>query len=63
MPRPLRNLENISGGELARWIKLTTPRDRRHVIRVLETAASLLRSEIAVRLPTVDEEEEDSPQP
>ena len=43
--RPLRNLENISAGELARWVKMTTPNDRRHVIRVLEEAAALLRLE------------------
>ena len=43
---PLRNLENISGGELARWIKITTPNDRPHVIRVLETAAAILRDEL-----------------
>jgi hypothetical protein len=44
--KPLRNLENISGGEFARWIKATTPRDRPQVIRVLETAASILRDEM-----------------
>ena len=43
--KPLRNLVNISGGELARWIKVTTPKDRPHVIRVLETAAAILRDE------------------
>jgi hypothetical protein len=43
---PLRNLENISGGELARWIKITTPNDRPQVIRVLETAAAILRDEV-----------------
>jgi ParB-like chromosome segregation protein Spo0J len=43
---PLRNLENISGGELARWIKITTPNDRPHVIRVLEMAAAILRDEL-----------------
>jgi ParB-like chromosome segregation protein Spo0J len=45
MAKPLRNLENISGGELARWIKITTPNDRPHVIRVLEMAAAILRDE------------------
>ena len=45
-PRPLKNLENISGGELARWIKITTPNDRPHVIRVLEMAAAILRDEL-----------------
>jgi ParB-like chromosome segregation protein Spo0J len=44
--KPLRNLENISAGELARWIKITTPNDRPHVIRVLEEAAGILRQEI-----------------
>jgi hypothetical protein len=41
--RPLRDLVGISGGELARWVKITTPNDRLHVIRVLETTASILR--------------------
>jgi ParB-like chromosome segregation protein Spo0J len=44
--KPLRNLENISAGELARWVKITTPNDRPHVIRVLEEAAALLRLEL-----------------
>jgi ParB-like chromosome segregation protein Spo0J len=44
--RPLRDLVGISGGELARWVKITTPNDRTHVIRVLETAASILRDEL-----------------
>jgi ParB family transcriptional regulator, chromosome partitioning protein len=44
--KPLRDLVGISGGELARWIKITTPNDRPHVIRVLETAASVLRDEL-----------------
>lgn len=43
--RPLRDLVGISGGELARWIKVTTPNDRSHVIRVLEMAAAILRDE------------------
>jgi ParB-like chromosome segregation protein Spo0J len=46
---PLRDLVDISGGELARWIKITTPNDRPHVIRVLETAASVLRDELERR--------------
>ena len=45
--KPLRNLENISGGEFARWIKITTPKDRPHVIHVLETAAAILRDELS----------------
>jgi ParB-like chromosome segregation protein Spo0J len=44
--RPLRDLANLSAGELARWIKITTPNDRPHVIRVLETAAEILRAEM-----------------
>jgi ParB-like chromosome segregation protein Spo0J len=44
--KPLRNLENIAAGELARWIKQTTPNDRSHVIRVLEEAAAILRDEL-----------------
>jgi hypothetical protein len=48
--RPLRNLEGISGGELARWIKITTPNDRSHVVRVLEQAAAILRDEMGSSL-------------
>jgi ParB family transcriptional regulator, chromosome partitioning protein len=44
--KPLRNLENIAAGEFARWVKMTTPNDRPHVIRVLETAAGILRREL-----------------
>ena len=47
--RPLRDLVGISGGELARWIKITTPNDRPHVVRVLETAAWILRDELEGR--------------
>jgi hypothetical protein len=47
--KPLRDLVGISGGELARWIKITTPNDRPHVVRVLETAASILRDELEGR--------------
>jgi hypothetical protein len=46
---PLRDLKGISGGELARWIKITTPNDRPHVIRVLEMAAAILRDELEDR--------------
>ena len=44
--KPLRDLVGISGGELARWIKITTPNDRPHVIRVLEMTAAILRDEL-----------------
>jgi ParB-like chromosome segregation protein Spo0J len=44
--KPLRDLVGISGGELARWIKITTPNDRPHVIRVLEMAVGILRDEL-----------------
>jgi len=47
--KPLRDLLRISGGELARWIKISTPNDRPHVIRVLETAAAILRDELEGR--------------
>ena len=40
---PLRNLENISAGEFARWIKITTPDNRTRIIRLLEMAAAILR--------------------
>jgi ParB-like nuclease family protein len=51
--RPLRNLENLSGGELARWIKITTPNDRPHVIRILEMAAAILRDELEAGTRTI----------
>ena len=44
--KPLRDLTGISGGELARWVKITTPNDRPHVIRVLEMAAKILRKDL-----------------
>src|ERR1700733_617710 len=47
--KPLRDLVGISGGELARWIKITTPNDRPHVIRVLEMAAAILCDELEGR--------------
>jgi ParB-like chromosome segregation protein Spo0J len=47
--KPLRDLVGISGGEFARWIKITTPNDRLHVIRVLEMAAGILRDELEGR--------------
>jgi ParB/RepB/Spo0J family partition protein len=47
--RPLKNLENISGGELARWIKITTPDNLTHRIRVLRMAADILEDELTNR--------------
>jgi hypothetical protein len=44
--KPLRDLVGISAGEFARWIKITTPNDRSHVIRMLEMAAAILRDEV-----------------
>jgi ParB-like chromosome segregation protein Spo0J len=49
--KPLRDLVGISGGELARWIKVTTPNDRPHVIRVLEMAAAILGDELRREAP------------
>jgi hypothetical protein len=48
--RPLRNLENLSGGELARWIKITTPENMSHRIRVLRMAADILEDEMRAPL-------------
>lgn len=44
--KPLRNLENIAAGELARWIKLTTPNSRTHVICLLQDCAAILEDEL-----------------
>jgi hypothetical protein len=44
--RPLRNLEYLAAGELARWIKITTPDDRPRVIRMLRECAAILEAEI-----------------
>jgi ParB-like chromosome segregation protein Spo0J len=49
--KPLRDLVNISGGELARWMKITTPNDRPHVIRVLRMAADILEDELGGSAP------------
>jgi ParB-like chromosome segregation protein Spo0J len=53
--KPLRDLVGISGGELARWVKLSTPNDRPHVIRVLEMAAAILRDELDEPVPAIRE--------
>jgi hypothetical protein len=44
--RPLRDLVGISGGELARWVKISTPRDRLAVINKLRMAADILEDEL-----------------
>ena len=44
--RSLRNFENLAAGELARWVKITTPSDRRHVVRMLREAADILEDEL-----------------
>jgi ParB-like chromosome segregation protein Spo0J len=44
--RPLHNLIGISGGELARWVKITTPNDRPRAVRLLRMAADLLEDEL-----------------
>jgi ParB-like chromosome segregation protein Spo0J len=46
--KSLRNLEYISAGELARWIKETTPNDRAHVLRVLRECAAILEDELTL---------------
>ncbi len=46
--RPLRDLTNLSAGEFARWIKITTPNDRPHVITMLRRAADVLEMEIVL---------------
>jgi hypothetical protein len=40
--KPLRNLEYLSAGEFARWIKITTPNDRPRIIRLLRECAGIL---------------------
>jgi DNA-binding transcriptional regulator YdaS (Cro superfamily) len=44
--RPLRNLEYLAAGELAKWVKQTTPNDRLRVIRMLRECAAILEAEI-----------------
>jgi ParB family transcriptional regulator, chromosome partitioning protein len=48
--KPLRNLEYLAAGELARWIKLTTPNDRTRVIRMLRACAAILEDELQAGL-------------
>ena len=45
--RPLKNLEYLAAGELAKWIKQTTPNDRTRVIRMLRECAAILEDELA----------------
>ena len=42
--KPLRTLAGVTAGELARWIRATTPDNIDDTIRVLETTATILRS-------------------
>jgi ParB family transcriptional regulator, chromosome partitioning protein len=44
--RPLKNLEYLAAGELAKWIKQTTPNDRTRVIRMLQECAAILEDEL-----------------
>jgi ParB-like chromosome segregation protein Spo0J len=44
--RPLKNLEYLAAGELAKWIKQTTPNDRTRVIRMLRECAAILEDEL-----------------
>jgi hypothetical protein len=44
--RPLKHLESLAAGELAKWIKQTTPNDRTRVIRMLRECAAILEDEL-----------------
>jgi hypothetical protein len=44
--RHLKNLEYLAAGELAKWIKQTTPNDRTRVIRMLRECAAILEDEL-----------------
>jgi ParB/RepB/Spo0J family partition protein len=48
MPKagPLRNLGNMGAGDLAFWIKASSPNDRLHVIDVLRRCADILEDEL-----------------
>jgi ParB-like chromosome segregation protein Spo0J len=43
--KPLYDLKYLAAGELARWIKITTPDDRTHVTRMLRECADILDHE------------------
>jgi len=45
--RSLKSLENISGGEFARWVKATSSNSLPHAIRVMTMAAGILTDEMA----------------
>jgi ParB-like chromosome segregation protein Spo0J len=45
-PKALHNLEYLAAGEFARWIKLTTPNDKSHIIRMLRMTADILEDEL-----------------
>jgi hypothetical protein len=47
--KSLRSLEYLAAGELARWIKLTTPYDRMRVIRMLRECAAILEDELEAK--------------
>jgi ParB-like chromosome segregation protein Spo0J len=44
--RPLKNFEYLAAGELAKWVKQTTPNDRLRVIRLLKECAAILEAEM-----------------
>ena len=44
--KPLRDLEYLAAGEFARWIKITTPNNRLHVIRMIRQCADILEDEL-----------------
>jgi ParB-like chromosome segregation protein Spo0J len=47
--KPLRSLEYLAAGELARWVKITTPHDRTRVIRLLRQCADILEDEMKAK--------------
>jgi hypothetical protein len=46
--KPLRNLEYLAAGGLAKWIKITTPNDRVRVIKMLRECAAILHADLEV---------------